>query len=76
MVPWEGLSMGGGPGSSDRKKTTSGVFYLVFLVLNFFLIILHRCPMVYFKKNFNLQGSTWGPTFSRGRWGGGGGVNL
>ena len=36
MVPWEGLSGAGGPGSTDRKKKTLAFFNLVFLVLNFF----------------------------------------
>ena len=63
----------GGPGQSDRKKS-SGVFvFCFFLVLSLF----YRSRMVNFKISIIFQGSRGGPTFSRGvQLFAGGGVQL
>ena len=56
---------GGGPGQSDKKKSSDNVFFC--LVLS----VLYLSQMGKFEENYHSSRFQRGPTFSRG---GGGGV--
>ena len=63
-----GIFVRGGPGQSDKKKSSDVFLFVYFLVLSLF----YRSQMVNLKKSIIFQGSRGGPTFSRGGGGGGG----